>query len=976
MNYKRSALFALRWCASSIVLIVCWAVWLALSALLVAQIWIVTHRELALPGFALRALEHRLAASQVTARFGRAVFDPTGRFVIEHVQLFSPTHPTPLVTIRAAYAGLDFWALLVGNVRLHELRLTGAELHVPAMLSPSGTDEAVLSDLDGIFHLSRSDYSIALCTFRIAGLPVTGQGGFHLPAAARSRASAMPMLDLLLQRYLNAGRKVLALRPQLDALEEPRLRLQLAPSEKRGAVVEAEFFARTFHPAGPVRVTMASVGATFPLLGDTAAPVRVKLEADGVAWEGCGQARQLLVDLAGSLVPDRFAFTPQAVRAAAARGEVMAVPFETPLADVALAQFPRLQGDVAARAGGSAVALHGEANVKTGDGKLELTGAISPALLGFARDKTRLAVLKRFELREPAVVQGTAEFASGWKPLRAEGDVSVRQAIAQDVAIDAARAHVTYAGHDLRVNDLILLQGSNEARGSYSVDTVTRDYRFLLHGQMRPFDIAGWFKPSWSHFWDNFDFTVAPPVADVDVRGRWGTPRLSAVFCQVVADHPGIRGVPFDRVRTILFFRPYYYHVFEFTAEHAGRSAHGSFVLATDAQRATYRTLDFNGISDLDIAECARIYGPAGTALVAPLQFAEPPTVRSHGHLDGPANPGGPQRKVQIELTSHGRAAFHQFPLENLRFTADIDNDTIDLPKIEAGLGGGTAAANARLTGRADARRLAFDASLRSANLGHAIDAFEEYQTARQPAAPERPKGRFIENAAECELSAALKAEGRYQDFFSYRGDGNFQIHGHGLIELPLLKLLFELLSKPLLNFKSQRLDNVQANFTVEGRRLVFPELKITGPSAAIEAGGEYLLDAKTLDFTARISPFKEHRFVLTDVLGAALSPLLSTLEVRLTGQLANPSWSLTFLRSLAPARGADQTAPAAETAEKPLEIQLVPDDSAGAIAPTNGAPPQRTAPGSPLPAGPAPARPGSGSAPPASPPPPPKPPA
>ena len=51
------------------------------------------------------------------------------------------------MTIRAAYARLDFWALLVGDFRLHELRLTGLDLHVPAMLSPSGTDEAVMSDL-------------------------------------------------------------------------------------------------------------------------------------------------------------------------------------------------------------------------------------------------------------------------------------------------------------------------------------------------------------------------------------------------------------------------------------------------------------------------------------------------------------------------------------------------------------------------------------------------------------------------------------------------------------------------------------------------------------------------------------------------------------------------------------------------------------------------------------------------------------
>jgi hypothetical protein len=960
MNVKRSTLFALQWCGSSLLLLLCWVAWLALSALLVAQIWIVTRRELALPDFALRAIEHRLAASQVTARFGRAVFDPTGRFVIEHVQLFSPAHPTPLVTIRAAYASLDFWALLVGNVRLHELRLTGAELHIPAMLSPSGTDEAVVSDLDGIFHLSRSDYDVALCTFRIAGLAVASQGGFHLPAPARARSSAMPMLDLLLQRYLNAGRKVMALRPHFDALQEPCVRLRLTPSEDRGATVEAEVLARTFHPTAPIRLVAASVHASFPLLGDTPAPVRVKLEADGVEWEGRAQVRQLFIDLTGSLAPDRFAFAPQSVRATAARGVFMAVPVETPLADLALTQFPSLQGDFAVRAGGAAIAAHGAADVKAGDGKVELAGALSPALLDLARGRLNLTVLKWIELQEPATVQGTAEFAQGWKPVRAEADVVVRQAIAREVAIDAARAHVAYVGHDLRVSDLVLLQGDNVARGSYTMDIATRDYRFLLQGRLRPLDISGWFRAWWPRFWANFDFNAAPPVADVDVSGRWGTARLSSVFCRADADHPGIRGVPFDRVRTILFLRPYYYDVFEFTTERAGHSAHGSFVLAVDAPHATYRTLDFNGVSDLDIAECARLYGPAGTALAAPFQFSEPPTVRLSGHLAGPANPGGPQRKVQIELGSHGRFAFHHFPLQDLRFTADIDDDTIDLPKIDADLGGGTATGKARVTGRAEARRLTFDASLRGANLGHVIDAFDEFQSARKPSAPERPKGRFIANAAECELNGALKAEGRYQDFSSYRGEGNFEIRGHRLVELPLLKLLFEVLSKSLLNFRSQRLDNAQASFLVEGRKLVFPELKITGPSAAIEAGGEYLLDAQTLDFTAKISPFKKH-FFLTDLLGVALSPLLSTLEVRLTGQLADPSWNLTFLRSLKP-RSANPIAPAAETAVKPSEIQLVPEDSAGVITPPSDTSPGGAAPGPPLPSIPAPAQPSTGS--------------
>jgi len=99
MSLKRSLWFGLRWCTSAALLVASWVVWLVLIAGLGLQVWVVTRRELELPDFALRAIERRLAASEITARFGRAIFDPTGRVLFEQVQLFGPDRTVPLVTI-------------------------------------------------------------------------------------------------------------------------------------------------------------------------------------------------------------------------------------------------------------------------------------------------------------------------------------------------------------------------------------------------------------------------------------------------------------------------------------------------------------------------------------------------------------------------------------------------------------------------------------------------------------------------------------------------------------------------------------------------------------------------------------------------------------------------------------------------------------------------------------------------------------
>ena len=126
-------------CGSCVAAFAVWSLWLALAVLLAVQIYIATHNELNVPGFVLRTLEDRLAASGIHVTFGRTSFDPTGRVLIEDAQVSLPAFAEPVVTARAIYARLDPWALAAGKFDPREVRVTGASLAIPAMLSRSGT---------------------------------------------------------------------------------------------------------------------------------------------------------------------------------------------------------------------------------------------------------------------------------------------------------------------------------------------------------------------------------------------------------------------------------------------------------------------------------------------------------------------------------------------------------------------------------------------------------------------------------------------------------------------------------------------------------------------------------------------------------------------------------------------------------------------------------------------------------------------
>jgi len=144
-------------------------------------------------------------------------------------------------------------------------------------------------------------------------------------------------------------------------------------------------------------------------------------------------------------------------------------------------------------------------------------------------------------------------------------------------------------------------------------------------------------------------------------------------------------------------------------------------------------------------------------------------------------------------------------------------------------------------------------------------------------------------------------AEGPYEDPFGYHGEGNATLEGASLGEVRMLGLLSE-----LFRFTSLRFTAARTNFKIDGARLLFTDVGITGANSAITASGSYALDRRTLDFKAKVFPFQESNLLLKNLVGAVLTPFSNVFEVKLTGPLDKPAWSFVigptnFLRNLAP---------------------------------------------------------------------------
>ena len=249
---------------------------------------------------------------------------------------------------------------------------------------------------------------------------------------------------------------------------------------------------------------------------------------------------------------------------------------------------------------------------------------------------------------------------------------------------------------------------------------------------------------------------------------------------------------------------------------------------------------------------------------------------------------------------------YYHFPFDQVSVSGNVHGDTLQLEQIDLRTAGGDGHGQATLDGPAQNRLLRFDFRMKNADLARTIRAVESFEAARTGVKSESmAESKFIKRASGGKLELAITAHGNPDDPTRLNGTGNLHLTGAELAEINLFGLLSQLLS-----FSSLKLDAAHTTFQMADGRVYFPDVRVSGKSAVIDAKGSFLIDSKTLDFTARLKPYEETRNPLTAVVGLFMNPLTSMFELQLNGPLANPKWTVTW--------GA--TTPKATEPEKPVE--------------------------------------------------------
>lgn len=913
----------LRYCGSCAVTLACWALWLVLGATLAGLVYVSVAKELPVPGFMLRRAEAELARVDLGIKFGRARLDPTGKILLENVQLRLAQFEEPLVTSRLVYLRRSFWSVLAGSPVPDEIRLEGAVLQLPAMLSPSGTVEPLIRDLALTLRHEHHLWQIDQLTCRVGRLTVTAHGELTVPA--RPAGAAPLSYREITQRFLQASRRIALGIHELDAFEDPALAVRLDSPGGIGNTASLLFTARSARQPGGQPLTLGPLAAatTMRLDGLEARPVRLHAAARHADYrEGIGTADNVRTVLTAQVVPEKF--SARLTEALVAAGSVTA-DGETALGPVIradLSRWPEVSATVAVQLRGEFLAAEVEARLAEQSACIRVAGRGDPAFISSVLTRHTPRAAPYFVFGDPVAFNAEVMFDPGWKFSRLAARVNAGRIDSHGVKITAARGRIDLAGKTFLAHDARVELGDNFATGSYWMDFGTTDYRMLLDGRLRPVEINGWFRGDWwLKFWDDhFTFPAAPPAAEVDVSGRWREPARTVYFGRADTGPATALGGDFESAHTLIFLRPNFTHGLEVSATRAGgtQRVDGIFRRLTDGASRETNRVEFTADTSLGPETYRRMAAGKAESLLTNLKFNAPPHVHASGAIEG--RWPGAQPNFSFTGRAEGGLTFYGFPLDTAQVTGGITGPDFRLDDIRFTVAGGAGAGKAGMDGPAEARRLGFDVHVNGADLARAIRAVEIYQANRAGVEPGPvSESKFMKRASGGRLDVALSALGVPGELASFTGNGNSSLTGIELGEIHLFGLLSQVLSKLSLNFSSLKLDAARTSFRLEAARLHFPDLKISGPSAVIDAHGDYTFASNALDFTAKLKPFEENLNPLTAVLGIVINPITSILELKLSGPLSKPDWSIVVgPSSAAPAPPATNPEISPSKSEKP----------------------------------------------------------
>ncbi|NRA27109.1 MAG: hypothetical protein HRU10_07665 [Opitutales bacterium] len=879
-----------------------WAFTGFLAVLLIGQIYLAwnlwRHDRVVLPAPMVSWVLSRYTAP-FTLEIESAAFRTDGVGYIENIELFYPGDQSPSLRIGSIAADLDLGAMLFMRARPEWLSMDEVEIALPAIVSPTGVREVLVSN--GSIRLSRKalGFSIDHAIFFSEHLKAVVAGvveprWFPRWVLGAQQETEGPTAPREVTEWMHQWLNLLS---QLRRVDRPVILLKAGIEDTRQTV---SLFASALGveqlPGG------LEIGRTlleFEISWDTeqidAPELRAEIESlkwgDRVAFNRLQLRGVWDAPIVEGTV--NSAWKPGLLDVAA---ETLELPWLDKPVDWMQGRFSlpdgdlkRISSDIDLTWMDARIALSGEIDVAQQAGELALSlrnlGLSAIDSIAFEVPESLLSAVEFSSLSGDADIT----LSSGWDLDHVSFDIASGPAVYHGVQVHNLVAEGEFANKVVQLNRFDVDGEAIEASGSLDFDLDSRELELFAQVETVPTLINSWFPSWWADIWKDFTFDADVPArGDLHLKTQIGVRYQTKFFVGAEFDRAAYGGAWVQGGSAKVHGRAKYTEVYDidFLAEDGNGQGRLSWTFLPDRSALHALEYDFQGAVMPSMVEA--VLPDSLRFIPAAFEFESKPFFSASGLVYG--NRVRFEERLlpeqhQITLQSSGPGRAYGVGMDRGLLEVLADRRKIEVALIDVEMGGGTAGGTLTFNYGGEEETMAVDVEIMNFQKDRLFDVFPILIAEVEAVAAVDPDPR-------ANIDLRLKSVGPLGDLFGQTGSGHLEVYDEGFAKTRVFGGITGMLENTAFPIGSLSIHRLKTDFDLKGDTIHLTRIDGEGPGARLNGSGTYNLIEDYLDLKVRLRPGNMAETPIYSLFAALLRPVTAAMPIRIWGKMGEPQWS------------------------------------------------------------------------------------
>ena len=878
--------------------------------------WLLAFGKFDVPNFVMERIRSKLLENGIVFEIADIKINFRGYLGFKKLDLRFVEDEKPFLTAENVVIGFRPWELLGENAGISSVKAGNINLYSPAAASPTGKRMPILSNLYVSANRFWEHWNVRLLKGNLGALKFLAHGSVELSHLKFGSGEKHLAAKSVRAQYYEYSRQIAVMQQKLSGIEEPFITMQLDSSEDFPLRFDILYFSNGLRYSlehelelGPHSL-QGGIGLDDSWNPHAIKPARVQI--DSVRYGDFVQTQ--LIDIQARWDSQSMIEAPTYAACFVYDIESYGLDFES-LVAVYHEQRPYpISTQLSINHGSNWLELSGDISLEDKTAQVFFDSHWNPMFFFDAKPIKDAIDTSKISFKGAPKWTGTAYFGPGWKFDKVDFSLDTQAFRYETLDVVALHTEGTYKEQQIWLWDTAIHTPRYTVTGTYWQNLKNSSYRFLLDGNLAPLDISFIVDEDWwPELWHEFKFGKELPAASIDLRGRYaGGMAYKWMFGYVHLPECTYRGVPIESATAYLWQLPTILDLLDLYVKTEGHTALVNLQWHNVPHGEDHYSLGISGAGNIPFRQLAKIV-PEAEEYSQLFDTDTPPSLRLSALGYGADSDRNGQLYINFYCNYTEPVVFEGVNFDSLQFQGFSTPYIVDLPLITMGLADGTAHGNAILFKHEDADpSLQFSAALKDAKgdlLMAAIPFLHEDNTKKDSDKSKDAKSDNGDDAKSEDADAkkkkkkkslgivdfSISGDGTIGDIDSFRGAGKLLIKKGHLGKLNLFGGLLSFMSSVGIDLGTVVFTGVKTDFIWKDGFIHLPNGEIYGPTARIDANGNYDIDDQDLDFLLTIHPLGSFSIPVLAQLLDALSPLANTIQIKLKGTIDKPDWSVDF---------------------------------------------------------------------------------